>query len=162
MKFFQVFIGVMGLLGPSAMGSTITQTQSYGGIPDYSQTLTFNKFNDLGGTLTLQSIYVSVDLYANGGALRCDNDAVTPASGAIEFGAQATVGSSVPLIDAMFQPIFQAGDVKATGGTTLNLAADDGDVEVGGTPNFSMAGLDYGFYLGGRWRFNPSVNVVLA
>lgn len=144
-----ISVALVALTSTVASAYTITQTQNYGGVPDYNQVLIFNQFDDLGGTLTLQSVYVEVNLTANGGALRCDNDAVEPASGAIEFGAQVAVGSSVSMIDAMFQPIFQAGDVKATGGTMLNLAADDGDEEVGGTPNFSMAGLDYGFYKGG-------------
>ncbi len=140
---------LVALTSTVASGYTITQTQNYGGIPDYNQVLTFNQFDDMGGTRTLQSVYVEVNLTANGGALRCDNDAVTPASGAIEFGAQVAVSSSVSMIDALFQPIFQAGDVKATGGTSMNLAADDGDGEVGGTPNFSYTGPDYDEYLGG-------------
>ncbi len=148
-KVFLVTASVLGLLTGGAMGDVITQTLPYGGTPDYSQTLTFNQFDDLGGTLTLESIFVSALLNVQGGALRCDNDAQTPASGAIEFGAQAVVGSSVPLIDALFQQIFQPGDIKATGGTLLNLSPDDGDAEVGGTAYFSYQGQDYGFYVGG-------------
>ncbi len=144
-----VSILAAGMLVSTATAATITQTQPFSGVPDYTQVLTFNQFDDLGGTLTLLSVYVEVNLNAIGGALRCDNDAPQSASGAIEFGAQAAITASVPLIDAMFQPIFQPGDVKATGGTTLNLTADDDDLEVGGTPNFSMMGTDYGFYLGG-------------
>jgi hypothetical protein len=139
----------VAVFASGAMGTTITQNLPYSDTPDYTKVLTFNQFDDLGGTLTLQSVYVSVSLNASGGALRCDNDAATPASGGITFGAQAAVASSVPMIDAFFQPIFQAGDVTATGGTTLNLSADDGDVEVSGTPQFSMQGTDYGFYIGG-------------
>ncbi len=144
-----ISVALVALTSTVASAYTITQIQSYGGIPDYNQILTFNKFDDMGGTRTLQSVYVEVNLTANGGALRCDNDAVTPASGAIEFGAQVGVTSSVSMIDALFNPIFQAGDVKATGGTSMNLSADDGDDEVGGTANFSMAGTDYDFYIGG-------------
>lgn len=151
MSLKTVTAGVIAVCAASgALGATITQNLPYAGTPDYSQPLTFNQFDDLGGTLTLQSIWVSVSLDAEGGALRCDNDAETPASGAIEFGAQALVSASVPLVDAGLNPIFQPGDVKATGGTTLNLSGDDLDGEVGGTLNFSYVGSDYDFYLGGQ------------
>jgi hypothetical protein len=53
------------------------------------------------------------------------------------------------MIDGSLNPIFQAGDVRAAGGTTLSVSADDGDSEVGGTANFSTAGGDYGAYSGG-------------
>lgn len=127
----------------------ITQTIPFSGTPSYSSTLTFNKFDNQGGTLTLQSVFVSVNLNANGGALRLDNDATTPASGSVEFGAEASISSSVSMIDAGFMQIFQAGDIKATGGAGVSLGADDGDAEVGGTPFFSYAGTDYGNYAGG-------------
>jgi len=157
-KHIYGIVTVLVVIGFSslAMADSITQTLSYTGTPDYQKILTFNKFNDMGGALTLLSVYVEVDLDANGGALRCDNDAITPASGAIEFGAKVDVSSSVSMIDATFNPIFQSGDVKATGGTTLNLSADDLDTEVGGTANFSMQGSDYGYYTGGLASDNDS------
>lgn len=142
---------VVMVIGSMATAETITQNLSYDDTPDFQQVLTFDKFDDLGGLLTLQSVYVEVSLDANGGALRCDNDAVTSASGAIEFGAQVAVSSTtVSLVDMTLNPIFQPGDVKATGSTTLNLTADDGDTEQpGGTDDFSSQGTDYGDYTGG-------------
>lgn len=132
----------------TADAGQITQTQSFSGTPDFQQALSFNQFDSLGGTLMLQSIKLEVSLAISGGGLKVDNDGANPASGGVEFGAQVQLISSVSLIDSNFQSIIQPGDVKASGGTTVNLSADDGDVEVGGTGNFSYAGSDYGFYNG--------------
>ena len=91
------------LVGASvaAQGATITQIVNYGGIPNYSQPLTFDQFDDLGGTLTLLGIEVLVDFNSDGGRLVLDNDAEGAAAGTFEFGAKAAVSSlDVPLLDA--------------------------------------------------------------
>ncbi len=143
-----VALALMGMVSVASAG-VITQTKAYDGTPDFERILTFDKFDDLGGTLTLTSVYVEVTLTADGGALRCDNDAETAASGVIEFGAKNNVTASVSLVDAALNPIFDGG-VEALGGATMNLAADDGDTEVGGIANFSQAGADYGSFVGGE------------
>jgi len=150
MQKFVVGLAILAVTSAAAMGATqIVQSQNYSGIPDYQRILTFNQFDDQGGALQLTSVEVAICLTANGGALRVDNDAEDPASGAIEFGAQILVSSSVSMVDALFNPIFAAGDLKATGGTSLSLGPDDGDADVGGTPNFSWVGDDFGEYIGG-------------
>ena len=131
-----------------AQADTIVQTENYDGTPDYVQTLTFDQFDDQGGTLTLQSIRVDVTLTVTGGSLKTDNDGAEAASGGVEFGAEVLLTPSVSMIDSAYQQIIQSGDVKATGGTTLSLSADDGDTEVGGTAYFSYAGSDYDYYNG--------------
>jgi len=131
-----------------ASGYSITQPLNFTGQPDYERDLTFNQFDDQGGTLQLDSVEVVVSVTVQDGALRVDNDAQAPASGTIEFGADVLVSSTVSLIDNTFQPIFGMNDLKATGGTTLALGPDDGDGEVGGIPNFSWLGIDFGEYIG--------------
>jgi hypothetical protein len=126
----------------------IEQTQDFSGTPNFDANLVFDEFDDDGGNLTLQSIRVDVSLNVTGGSLKVDNDGNQPASGAVEFGAEVLLSSTVSLVDASLQPIVQPGDVKATDGTTLSVTADDGDTEVGGTPNFSYLGTDYDFFNG--------------
>lgn len=132
-----------------AWGGMIPQSKSFSGTPNFAQNLIFDQFDDLGGTRTLQSIEVQVLLNVDGGSLKVDNDGEQSASGAVVFGAEVLLTSTVSLVDASIQNIIQPGDVKATGGTTLSLTADDGDTEVGGSAFFSYAGTDYGFYDGG-------------
>ena len=142
-------VAVVALLAASAGAATIVQTKNYSGTPDFVQGLTFNQFDDQSGSLTLQSIKVEVMLNVSGGSLKTDNDGGQSASGAVEFAAEILLSSpTVSLIDSSGQQIVQSGDVKAAGGTTISLTADDGDSEVGGTANFSYAGTDYGFYNG--------------
>jgi len=144
-----VSTAILAVASTAAIGAPLVQSQNFSGVPDYQRILTFNQFDDQGGALQLTSVEVAICLVADGGALRVDNDAEDPASGTIEFGAQILVSSTVSLIDNTFQPIFGANDLKATGGTSLNLGGDDGDQDVGGTPNFSWVGDDFGEYIGG-------------
>ena len=74
-----------------AVGSAtvITQTETFNGTPNLNRTFTFDEFDDLGGTLTLQWIRVTVTLDAVGGQIILDNDGENPASGSFEFGAKS-------------------------------------------------------------------------
>jgi hypothetical protein len=135
----------------SASAGVITQTKTFGvDRPNFSQDLMFDQFDDQGGTLTLNSIEVIVNLNVAGGSLKVDNDSPETAIGNVFFGAELLLTLTVSMIDASSMNIIQVGDVKATGGQLISLLADDGDAEViGGTPFFSYAGVDYGFYNGG-------------
>ena len=116
------------LVGASgaAEGATITQIVNYGGIPNVSQPLAFNQFNDLGGTLTLQSIEVLVDFDADGGRLVLDNDAAGAAAGTFEFGAKAAVSSlDVPLLDAASLAVV--GDMAAVHTQAFAIGGNVGD-----------------------------------
>ena len=109
-----------------ASAATITQTDSYSGTPNWGQTFTFDEFDDLGGTLTLLSIQVLVDLDVAGGLLVLDNDGVDPASGNYEFGAKSDISSTdVALLDAAFQPVTAELDASTLG--TFNLDGNVGD-----------------------------------
>jgi hypothetical protein len=109
-----------------ASAGTITQTETYSGTPNFTQTLTFDEFDDLGGTLTLTSIQVLVDLDVLGGVLVLDNDGVDPASGTYEFGGKADISSTdVSLLDAAFQPV--TAEVEALTSGAFNLTGNVGD-----------------------------------
>jgi len=141
---------IVGVLSVCAQATLIVQTQNYSGTPTFSQGLTFNQFDDMGGTRILQSILVEATLNVQGGALRLDNDSESVGSGQVTFGGQLLLTpTGVFIRDSGGNDIIQPGDVKPSGTSpTITLQPDDGDTEVGGTPNFSSAGTDYGFYNG--------------
>ena len=128
----QVAIGctvLFMLLGAGAMpagADTISQTELFSGTPNFGETLTFDEFDDLGGTLLLQSIQVSVILNTQGGQLVLDNDGDDPASGNFEFGAKGDISSTdVSLLDAGFQPV--TAEVSAVHGAAFSLSGNVGD-----------------------------------
>ena len=114
------------LFAGAASAVTITQTETFGGTPNFTQTLTFDEFDDLGGTLTLTSIQVLVELNVQGGVLVLDNDGVDPAAGTFEFGGKADISSTdVSLLDGAFQPV--TAEVEALTAGAFNLTGNVGD-----------------------------------
>ena len=114
------------LFACAASAATITQTETYSGTPNLSRTFTFDEFDDLGGTLTLLSIQVLVELNIDGGQLVLDNDGDDPASGTYEFGAKSDISSTdVSLLDGALQPVTAELSALTSGG--FSLAAQTGD-----------------------------------
>ena len=110
-----------------ASAATITQTETYSGTPNLSQTFTFDEFDDLGGTLTLLSIQVLVELNIDGGQLVLDNDGVDPASGTYEFGAKSDISSTdVSLLDGALLPVTAELSALTTGVFSLTGNVGDG------------------------------------
>ena len=123
----------------SAHAQSIIQTETFGGTPNYSAFLNFDQFDSSLGTLL--SVEIELELSATEGRVYLDNDATTAASGNVEYGSTATLASSdVVLLNSFFQPAVPQVDATLIDG--INLDPDDGDVEVGGTANFSQTGPD--------------------
>jgi hypothetical protein len=140
-KFLSIFIVALLITVPSALASTATQTKSFSGIPNMTGSLTFNQSGYYGGTLTLQSIMVSMTLQTTSARLLLDNDSSESASGTFEFGAAGSISSDdVALLDSSFQPI--PGQVNAYHSQEFNLAPDNGD----GLGNYDSTGPDGLFY----------------
>jgi len=109
-----------------AGAAPIVQTKPFSGTPDFTEDLTFDKFDDQGGTLTLLSIEVIHTLNVNGGQLILDNDGVDPAVGTFIFGAAGAISSlDVSLLDSLLQPV--TGQLSATHSGPFNLAGNVGD-----------------------------------
>ncbi len=139
-------LGIVGVLAfcLPASAAPIVQTLPFGGTPNFTETLTFNQFDDLGGTLTLQSIEVIFSLDVQGGSLTLDNDGVNGASGNFEFGAKGDLSSGdVSLLDGAFQPVTAELDSIHQG--PFNLAGNVGD----GAGDYDPAGPDGMLYNGG-------------
>ena len=125
MKRAVVIISVLLFVSP-VYADTIVQTVPFSGSPNFSQAATFNQFDDLGGTLTLQSIEVFFELSIEDGILVLDNDGELGASGPYEFGGTGSISSTdVPLIDAGFNPVVTDLGAYHTG--TFNLDGNVGD-----------------------------------
>jgi len=139
-----LFVCVLGVLltAMPTFAATIVQTQNFSGIPNIGGSLTFNQFNNSGGTL--QSINVLLYLESSNGQLILDNDGLTTASGTFEFGAAGDLADTtdVVLFSSSFSPI--PGQVSAYHTGTFNLAANVGD----GPLDFSPAGPDGMLYTG--------------
>ena len=126
-----------------ASASPIVQTLPFSGTPNFTDTLTFDKFDDMGGTLTLTSIQVLVELNVDGGSLILDNDGVDAASGQFEFGATGDISSlDVALVNASFQPVTAVLDAYYN--SAFNLAGNVGDV----ANDFDPSGPDGMQYFG--------------
>lgn len=122
-----VCAGVIGAMASSAGAATIMETETFGpNTPNYQQTLTFDKFDDLGGTRTLLSVKVKMEMSVFNGSATVDNDGVDPASVTIEFGATGSLSSvDVSLLNGAFQPVTSDLDVCTAG--AFNLSANDSD-----------------------------------
>jgi hypothetical protein len=132
-----------------ATSAVLVEDESFSGIPNMNQNLNFKQWDTEWGTLN--SITLELHLTSEGGALRVDNDSGSPSSSSVQFGARGALTSAdVFLFTAGFASILSGGNaLLVTTSQSLSLAANNGDVEVGGTANFSTQGADYGQVLGG-------------
>lgn len=118
--------GAALLVSASAVQATvISQTKTFDGIPGFSSILNFNQFDDNGGTYTLNSIQVTVQLNTDAGAsLRIDNDGAAPASGTTEFGSDGIIFASDVNLTKTDTSTFN-GALQSTTSKFMSLAADD-------------------------------------
>ena len=144
--FGVLFVGVLILPAPVAHAAIYQDTQEFEGITG-TFLLTFDQFNPAWGTLN--SVTLTFSLYSSGGALRFDNDGATPATGNVRFGVDGNFYSE-DLTGDPDEPLSLV--VRAQSPLTpVSVAADDGDVEVGGTAGFSTVGPDYAEVIGGNY-----------
>ena len=143
-KGFLLFPAAMVFVtgGSVSAVATSVQTKYFSGIPSLSGSLTFNQFNNSGGTL--QSIQVLFYLQSTGGELIIDNDGDSLVSGSFQFGAIGNIGSSdVDLLSSSSLPI--PGQVNAYHSQAFSLDADNGD----GPDNYDPTSPDGMLYSGG-------------
>ena len=123
-KKFLAICAVLALTAGLTFAATITQTQTFSGIPNMNGSLTFNQFDSSLGTLT--SIQVRLSLQTSGGRLILDNDSASSASGTFEFGANGSIGSTdVSLMDTSLQPITDLTEAFYSQAFSLDANVDD-------------------------------------
>lgn len=137
-----ILLGLFFLSSNIFSQATITQTQSFTGVPNYVHDFTFNEFNASLGTLT--NVEITLEVQTAGGSAIIDNDGLTGASGNADFGSTGSISSTtlsaLALLNGSNLPVV--GNVEAVTTQAFNLTADDGDAEAGGTANFSSVGTD--------------------
>jgi hypothetical protein len=120
--------------------AVITQTKTFGGTPNYSGQLTFDKFDTMGGIRTLTGVTVFQYLMTEAvGGVGVDNDGANPASGTVTMGTKLTVSRVNP------NPFIRDDEgedtlipIMAVTSKHMTLSGDDGDGLV-----FSTVGSDY-------------------
>jgi len=135
-----------------------TQEVRFCGIPNFTETLTFNQFDDMGGTRTLQSIEVYLELNVDHGTFILDNDGELPASGTFEFGAKGSLSSTdVDLLDMSLQPVIS--EVQSLHSQAFDLDGNIGDGQFDFDPA-APDGLEYNGTLVSNWEsgyINPTL-----
>lgn len=141
MKKTSIIVAALLVAAGSLQASSITQTNTFSGTPNYTSYLTFNKFDTMGGVRTLTGVTVSIFLLTEAqGRVGVDNDGASSASGTVTMGTSLNVikhtGSSNPLI--LDENDEGLSTIYSTTSKSMSLSADDGD-----TTTYSTAGLDY-------------------
>lgn len=132
--------------------TTITQTIDFTGVPDFTETLVFDKFS--GNASDILNINISYSLQIVGGLFIIDNDANSPATVTANFGAELSASSTdVTILNASFQPIL--GGLSALNTGTFNLAPNQGD----GLNDFDGTGPDGATLVGTTQSSSGSGNV---
>ncbi|MBN1787470.1 MAG: choice-of-anchor E domain-containing protein [Sedimentisphaerales bacterium] len=127
MKGFLTLLAAVVVIASPALALTISQTGSFGGIPDITGPLTFNQFDDNGGLWILQSVQVSIAIQASGGSMHLDNDSPLPADVNFTYGITGMVSSTdVTLKNAAAQYIPLPAVASFNASTTL--APNVGDI----------------------------------
>ena len=153
----------------------ILQSKDFSGTPNLSESLTFAKFNTMGGTRVLYSVEVTLGLNVSGGGLVLDNDSDTGANGIFEFGAKGSISSSdVSLLSSTLFPITAEVEALHSDNFTLGANVDDtawdwsplgpdGMQYNGGQASDSASGaiadMVFGQYIGSG-TFNIDVDVI--
>lgn len=149
MKKTLITLAALVIAAGALQAATVVQTQTFGGTPNLTTNLTFNKFNIAGQTLTQVSVQVFLNT-DSGAYLRIDNDGGA-GSGTASFGAEGLfkafgAGTTVHLSKQSDMFSTFSGALNASDSHYFDLGANDGDTEVGGTASFSYTGTDYGFW----------------
>ena len=132
---------LLGIFVVPVMGGTISQTESFSGVPTLNDSLVFDKFDPTLGTL--DSVEIIISLVSEGGFLIMDNDSQDPASGTFDFGANALFTSTAPFVNDVFGSVVSTLSAAHSG--VVNLDPQVGD----GTNDFDPAGPDGTSFTGG-------------
>ncbi len=135
MKIIHAFLFATSL-GGIASAATIVQTGNYSFTPTGNQTLTFNKFDTMGGTRTLLNVTITTSVTKSGGSLYVDNDSASPASGSISQSVTINLSATGASLLNEASDGLVGSNVTANSFYSVSLSADDGDgagYQAGGT-----------------------------
>jgi hypothetical protein len=132
MKKNSLLIAALLIAAGSLQAATLEQTHEIAThgpgstLDPWTDTWSFDKFDDQGGSLTLNSVRVIFSIQAWGGYIGSDNDGGTTANGSISLDVNGHLASSdVTLLNSSFQTAWSTLLVREL--DTLSLASNDGD-----------------------------------
>ncbi|QJE94270.1 PEP-CTERM sorting domain-containing protein [Luteolibacter luteus] len=118
---------LLAVAGAKAQAAyVLSQTENFGFLPNGSQQVTFDKFDDQGGTRVLQSVEVTLEFTKTGGSLAVDNDSASAGTIGLQHtinGSLTVVSGGISLLDLAFNPI----------GATLNATSSLDGLGIGAT-----------------------------
>lgn len=125
-------------LAPSAAADVIQQTQSFGpSTPNFTTQLSFDRFDDMGGTRILTAVTWNLSVEVIGGEFNVDNDGADPATVNARLGATFSIGSDDVLLAGLAATATNSGE--------FNLAGNDGDsttaYDFGGADHATLTGV---------------------
>jgi len=107
----------------------LTQTEDFGFMPNGSQQVRFEKFDDLADTRVLRSVEITLEYTKIGGSLAVDNDSAMPGTIDLQHtvnGGLSVVSGGISLLDFSFNPIGASLNA-ATSLHGVKIAASSGD-----------------------------------
>ncbi|MEL6796565.1 MAG: choice-of-anchor E domain-containing protein [Planctomycetota bacterium] len=125
------------------------QTQSFAGVPNIAETLTFDQFD--GNLADLIDICITLEIAAIGGQAIVDNDGAQAGQATVDFGVEGTL--SAPVVN-----LFPTPSVAVASNAVFNLGADDGD----GPLNVDGTGPDGAVVPGVNGSDSDTVNINAA
>ncbi len=133
---------LMPCLAAGADAATIVQTREFSFLPYATRTLSFDKFDNHGGNLTLTAVHVTIQYTRSGGYAAYDNE--SEASATITFTNRLTLlidtGEVLDLTEmGSSSRLGGATGLRATSSTSATVGADDDPDD----PNFNSSGPDY-------------------
>jgi len=154
MKFVVVCLAAVLAIPIIASALTITQTDSFtGSVLDFTRVSTFNKFDTMGGTLTLNSVTMKVSFQINSGSFIADNDAASAANITYTYSVTGNLTSGQVFISP-------AVGVSISDSVALNLAAENGDgtgVIDGNGPDGAFVAPDSAVYTSSQVMVMPAM-----
>ncbi len=120
-KLAIVCVAMMLAIPIAANALTITQTDTFTNeVLDFTRVSTFDRFDTMGGTLTLNSVTMAITFQITSGSFIVDNDALLPATVTFTYNVTGALSSA----DVFISP---AVGLSISDSVTLSLAADNGD-----------------------------------
>jgi hypothetical protein len=126
MKFIAFTLPAL-LLAVSANAQTVLQSQNFTFIPSGSSTVSFDKFDTMGGTRILQGVAISSSFIRTGGSLAIDNDSSMAGTILLTHQVSGLITGSVPLLNASFGAVIDSTAFVASISTSTVIGGTIGD-----------------------------------
>lgn len=126
-----------------AGGATLVQTQSFSFVPNDAVSLVFNRFDTLGGTRSLESVFIVISYTRSGGYADFDNESPSTATVNLQSRIDLLIDPETTVLDltksGTSSKLATGSSLRTTATTSASLGADDDPLN----PSFDNTGQDY-------------------